>query len=97
MWTFLFFIILGMPPPNYHDNRINNYFQINSFSNELKKIQLEKLPTGAEKIEQYKEIFGSPERFIENVQSKAKENLNEYLGIGAATTGFILIIKAFLK
>jgi len=48
-------------------------------------------------IQQYDQIFGSPENFLENFKQQASEDLNQYIGAGVAVSCFVLAIRAMFR
>lgn len=42
----------------------------------------------------YEQIFGSPEDFIQDFEDNLKPRLNEYMGLGIAVTGFVLVLRS---
>ncbi len=48
-------------------------------------------------IEQYDQIFGSPENFLDNFKQQASEDLNQYIGAGVAVSCFVLAIRAMFR
>lgn len=45
-------------------------------------------------IQQYDEIFGTPEEFLERFRDQATEDLNQFIGAGMAVSAFLLVIRA---
>ncbi len=48
-------------------------------------------------IQQYDQIFGSPENFLDNFKQQASEDLNQYIGAGVAVSCFVLAIRAMFR
>jgi len=48
-------------------------------------------------IQQYDEIFGSPENFLDNFKQQATEDLNQYIGAGVAVSCFVLALRAMFR
>ncbi len=48
-------------------------------------------------IQQYDQIFGSPENFLDNFKQQASEDLNQYIGAGIAVSCFVLAIRAMFR
>jgi len=46
---------------------------------------------------QYTKIFGKPEDFVKKLEDGIKPKLNEYLGLGVSVSGFILVIRSWVK
>ncbi len=48
-------------------------------------------------IQQYDQIFGSPEDFLDNFKQQASEDLNQYIGAGVGVSCFVLAIRAMFR
>jgi hypothetical protein len=48
-------------------------------------------------IQQYDQIFGSPENFLDNFKQQASEDLNQYIGAGVGVSCFVLAIRAMFR
>ena len=53
--------------------------------------------TQIDPIQQYDEIFGSPENFLDNFRQQASADLNQYIGAGVAVSCFVLAIRAMFR
>jgi hypothetical protein len=45
----------------------------------------------------YEKIFGKPEDFVQKLEDEISPKLNEYLGLGVAVSGFILVLRSLVK
>jgi hypothetical protein len=59
-------------------------------------------PIGAQDIpsydpSHYEKIFGKPEDFVQKLEDEISPKLNEYLGLGIAVSGFILVLRSLVK
>jgi hypothetical protein len=45
----------------------------------------------------FDKIFGKPEDFVKKLEADMAPKLNEYMGLGVACSGFVLVIRSLVK